>query len=101
LELGLSDAEIARRTGLSERRYGHYVTGEREPDLVTLTRISTTLGLTPNDLLLDDAETAAAPERTLLEERYRVALGALEMDDLHLALCQLECLVKARGKRKK
>ena len=30
-ELGLSDAEVARRAGLSERRYGYYATGEREP----------------------------------------------------------------------
>ena len=35
-ELGLSDAEVARRAGLSERRYGYYATGEREPNLATL-----------------------------------------------------------------
>ena len=38
-ELGLSDAEVARRAGLSERRYGYYATGEREPNLATLVRI--------------------------------------------------------------
>ena len=36
-ELGLSDAEVARRAGLSERRYGYYATGEREPNLATYT----------------------------------------------------------------
>ena len=35
-QLGLSDAEVARRAGLSERRYGYYATGEREPNLATL-----------------------------------------------------------------
>lgn len=39
-ELGLTDAEVARRMGVSERRYGFYVTGDREPDLATLLRIA-------------------------------------------------------------
>ncbi|HZI75445.1 MAG TPA: helix-turn-helix transcriptional regulator [Gemmatimonadales bacterium] len=51
-ELGLSDAEVARRAGLSERRYGYYSTGEREPNLATLVRICEVLAATPNDLLL-------------------------------------------------
>jgi transcriptional regulator with XRE-family HTH domain len=51
-ELELSDAEVARRAGLSERRYGYYATSEREPNLATLIRICEVLGVTPNDLLL-------------------------------------------------
>src|SRR5690348_18509619 len=51
-ELDLSDAEVARRAGLAERRYGHYVRGTREPDLATLLRICAALDVTPNDLLL-------------------------------------------------
>jgi transcriptional regulator with XRE-family HTH domain len=35
-ELGLSHAAIARRIGVSERRYANYVTGRNEPDLATL-----------------------------------------------------------------
>jgi len=31
-ELGLSNAEVARRAGLSERRFGNYATDIREPD---------------------------------------------------------------------
>jgi hypothetical protein len=31
-ELGLTDAEVARLVGIAERRYGFYVTGDREPD---------------------------------------------------------------------
>jgi transcriptional regulator with XRE-family HTH domain len=38
-QLQLSDAEVARRAGLAERRYGHYVRGMREPDYATLVRI--------------------------------------------------------------
>ena len=49
--LNLSDAEVARRAGLHERRYGHYVTGNREPNLETLVRICAVLATTPNYLL--------------------------------------------------
>lgn len=50
-ELGLSNAEVARRAGLSERRYGNYVSGRREPDLATLVRIAQVLDSTPDQLL--------------------------------------------------
>jgi transcriptional regulator with XRE-family HTH domain len=49
--LGLSHAEVARRAGLSERRYGNYVTGRREPDLSTLLRIAAALETSPDELL--------------------------------------------------
>jgi transcriptional regulator with XRE-family HTH domain len=51
---GLSDAAVARKSGLSEVRYGHYVRGRSEPDLATLIRICNVLNITPNDLLLAD-----------------------------------------------
>jgi DNA-binding Xre family transcriptional regulator len=54
-QLELSDAEVARRAGLAERRYSHYVRGTRQPDFKTLLRICSALDTTPNDLLLADA----------------------------------------------
>jgi len=50
-DLGLSDAEVARRAGLSVNRYGNYVRNTREPDLATLVRIAEVLGTTPDGLL--------------------------------------------------
>lgn len=50
-ELGLTHAEVARRAGLSERRYGNYVAGTREPDLATLLRIAGALETSPDRLL--------------------------------------------------
>ena len=50
-QLGISNAEAARRVGLEERRYAHYASGRREPDLATLKSISEALGITPNWLL--------------------------------------------------
>ncbi|MBB6306455.1 helix-turn-helix transcriptional regulator [Xanthobacter tagetidis] len=49
--LNPSNAEAARRAGLNERRYFHYVSEAREPDLATLVKISKALGTTPDALL--------------------------------------------------
>lgn len=51
-ELGLKGAEVARRAGLSPRRYSNYVSGRREPDLRSLQRIGNALK-TSVDALLD------------------------------------------------
>jgi transcriptional regulator with XRE-family HTH domain len=50
-ELNLSHAEVAERSQLDARRYGHYVTGRSEPDLKRLCQIARVLKTTPNDLL--------------------------------------------------
>ncbi len=50
-ELGLSDAEVARKAGLTATRYGHYVNDIREPDLATVVRICRVLGMRPDELL--------------------------------------------------
>lgn len=76
-ELGLSDAEVARRAGLSERRYGHYVTGTREPDFATFLRICEVLAVTPNEVLLPSG--TQAMEKSLRDDaldRIRATLGS-------------------------
>jgi transcriptional regulator with XRE-family HTH domain len=96
-ELGLSDAEVARRAGLSERRYSYYATGEREPNLATLVAICGVLAATPNDLLLPEAKPPALSDRDRLIARISAATNDLTLDDLDLAACQLECLSAHRG----
>jgi transcriptional regulator with XRE-family HTH domain len=71
--LGISNAEVARRAGLTERRYGNYVTGRREPDLNTLIRISVVLGVTPNDLLLEKAKGKLSKENVLIDKVHAAA----------------------------
>lgn len=84
-ELGLSNAEVARRSGLGERRYGHYVAGVREPDLASLVRIANTLGTTPNSLLgFGEPEPASTRERLL--SRLQSAAAGLPDDDLELVV---------------
>ena len=91
-ELGLSDAEVARRAGLSERRYGYYATGEREPNLATLVRICEVLATTPNDLLLAKGKPPAQSQRDRVLARISVATDHLGVAELELAACQIECL---------
>jgi transcriptional regulator with XRE-family HTH domain len=97
-ELGLSDAEVARRAGLSERRYGYYATGEREPSLVTLIRICEVLGVTPNDLLLAGAKPPAQSARERLVSRITAAASNLTVAQLEVAACQIECLRGGRSR---
>jgi transcriptional regulator with XRE-family HTH domain len=96
-ELGLSDAEVARRAGLSERRYGYYATGAREPNLATLLLICEVLAATPNDLLLPEGKPPALSDRDGLLARISAAINNLTLDDLDLAACQLECLSAHRA----
>src|SRR6266850_6334418 len=96
-ELGLSDAEVARRAGLSERRYGYYATGEREPNLATLIRICEVLAASPNDLLLSEGKPPPRSTRDRLLARIAAATTNLSVSDLELAACQIECVSARRG----
>ncbi|WP_315803026.1 helix-turn-helix transcriptional regulator [Bradyrhizobium sp. SZCCHNS3002] len=99
-ELGLSNAEVARRAGLSERRYGFYVTGDREPDLSTLLRVCKVLATTPNILLGVSDDGKEGSIRAALVERLRMASRALSDNDLQSLVVQAEALVTHRGRVK-
>ncbi len=96
-ELGLSNAEVARRAGIADRRYGNYVLGRTEPDLQTLGMIARALGLTPNDLL--GFSDAPVHEPTPVD-RISLLLPLLRDDDLEAVHIQLEALAKARGRHR-
>ena len=95
-QLGISNAEVARRAGLSERRYGHYVSGVREPDLRTLLTIAATLGTTP-DALLGVTDPRPPSLRQGVQDRILSALAALPVDDLQTLAIQIEALASARA----
>ncbi|NYZ14813.1 helix-turn-helix transcriptional regulator [Azospirillum sp. RWY-5-1] len=103
LALGLSDAEVARRSGLDSRRYGHYVRGLHEPDLGTLVRIAEVLGTTPDGLLLSAPRPMSVgrelPERVARMARLLAMADVLDDDDLDLAAEQVEALVRHRRTR--
>ena len=97
-ELGLSNAEVARRAGLTERRYGNYIMGRREPDLATLVRIATVLDSTPNALLDFDNKTAALTGHDLLKAKIAVAANALPESDLEVMAIVIEAVANSRAK---
>jgi transcriptional regulator with XRE-family HTH domain len=93
-ELDLTDAEVARRAGLSPRRYGNYVTGDREPDLQTLVRICKVLATTPDQLLgFDDVKsTKRKSERDRLIDKLVATAQLLNDTQLKLAVRQLQAI---------
>src|SRR5262249_22302162 len=98
-ELGLSDAEVARRAGLSERRYSYYTTGEAEPNLATLIPICDGLRVTPNDLFLPGTKPPAQSVRQRLVNRITTAARQLGSAQLEIAACQIECLMRSGPRR--
>jgi transcriptional regulator with XRE-family HTH domain len=89
--LGLSHAAIARRIGMSERRYAHYVTGRNEPDLATLVRIAKALQTSPNELLGFAGETKRS-KRALLRDRLNAAAEAMDDRELEITVVQAEAI---------
>lgn len=94
--LGLSSAEVARRAGLSERRYGNYVTGRREPDLGTLRRIAAVLSTSVDALLNDDG--SKNPDEVRARDRLIAAVAALGEDDVVLLAVQAEAIANYRSR---
>lgn len=91
-QLGISNAEAARRAGLDERRYAHYASGRRQPNLQTLLTISNSLGTTPNWLLgvvSNDEKDAAKAE---LVERFKNAARAMTAEQLETFIIQAEAI---------
>src|SRR5690348_6950354 len=98
--LGLSNAEVARKLGLSERRYSHYVTGKREPDLAMVVRIAKTLGTTPNDLL-GVSDGVKVTKKGALVERLVAAAHSLTETELEIVLVQTQALAFRRERSAK
>lgn len=91
-QLGISNAEVARRAGLSERRYGNYVSGRREPDLATLVRISQVLETTPDALLGFDLPR----DKDALRSKINSAISIMSKSDKEVVAACAEAIVKLR-----
>jgi len=99
-ELELTDSEVARRLGLAQSRYAHYVSGTRTPDYQTLERICRTLLTTPNALLgfvAGDGDGERTSQELLLRDRAAAALGAMDQRSLRLAADVLDVIARASG----
>jgi transcriptional regulator with XRE-family HTH domain len=96
-QLGISNAEVARRAGLSDRRYGNYISGRREPDLSTLVRIANVLGTSVDELVGMNLSEQVRTTEELFQERIMAAIKALRSDDLQRVAIMIEALASARG----
>lgn len=94
-ELRISNAEVARRAGLTERRYGNYVSGRREPDLATLVRIAHVLETTPDVLLGFGA--VGKVRGDALRDKVVSAMSALTNSDREVLAACAEAIVKLRS----
>lgn len=97
-ELGISNAEAARRAGLSERRYGNYISGRREPDLATLVRIASVLESSPDRLLSFGSN--GEGKKSTAQDRIAAAAKALTPDDLDRVAIMVDALAQARSRAK-
>ncbi|HRI90510.1 MAG TPA: helix-turn-helix transcriptional regulator [Accumulibacter sp.] len=97
VDLGISNAQAARRVGILERRYANYITGEREPDLDMLAKIARALETTP-DYLLGFGETPDKGKRAKLIARLNSAARMLPDNELELVAVQLDALAAQHKK---
>jgi transcriptional regulator with XRE-family HTH domain len=94
--IGLPLAEVARRAGLSERRFGHYASGRSEPDLASLIRIAEALDTTPNQLLgIEDAVDTADD---VLRRQVSAAVRLLDDHGLRVTLATVTALIEGRAR---
>ncbi|MCG3267355.1 helix-turn-helix domain-containing protein [Yoonia sp. I 8.24] len=91
-QLGISNAEAARRSGLEERRYAHYVSNRREPDLGTLVKIAVALRTTPNVLLGVTDPVVDDPKKAILLERLSSAAAAMSLEEFKIFVIQAEAI---------
>ena len=97
-QLGISNSEAARRIGLEEGRYGHYISGRREPDLATFKRIAEVLGTTPNWLLGISEEQENDPDRVAFMDRFANASSGMTLEEMKLCVIQAEAIVADKNK---
>ena len=89
--LKLSNAEVARRAGLTERTYGNYVLGRTEPNLSTLLNIAKVLQSSVDDLLESEFRHGAD-----ISDRLLAAVTLLSTEDQEIVLVQTEALLSLR-----
>ena len=99
-QLGISNAEAARRVGLEERRYAHYASGRREPDLATLKNIAEILETTPNWLLGVEDHGGNYPDKAALLGRFLNSAAGMTKKELELSVIQAEAIVASKNARR-
>ena len=93
----MTDAEVARRAGLSSTRYANYVQGRREPDYATLVRLCRLLATTP-DSLLDYSERVTKQDKaTKLRDQITATAQAMDEATLQTIVTLMTALSRPSG----
>jgi len=95
--LGITQAEVARRSGVSIRAFSHYLSERSEPNLATLARIAEVLACTPNDLLGIGETASSTDESEQLRQRIAARCRQLDGPALRLALVLVEAVETWQG----
>lgn len=116
-ELGLTDTEVARRLGLSQARYAHYVKDKREPDFRTFLNICRILATSPDRLFgvtapdhppgfseppgpLTPGDWSPLEDETAnLRDRIHAAAEAMTVPTLRTAATVMDALVRVQSER--
>jgi transcriptional regulator with XRE-family HTH domain len=93
-ELGLADATVAERLGLSQQRYQNYVSDQTEPDLETLVRICHALAIEPSLVLGFNAPGTEADDGAVLRARITAAASTMEVSTLRVTAAVVDTLAK-------
>ena len=93
-ELGLADATVADRLGLSQQRYHNYTSDQTEPDYETLVRICRALAIEPNVVLGFSAMRAEADEGSALQARITAAASTMALPTLRVTAAVVDTLAR-------
>ena len=75
-KIGMTQAELATRSGLTPAAISQYLSGDREPQLNALLQICYCLKVTPNDLLAFHSETHREMKNEICRLREKIAQAA-------------------------
>lgn len=93
-ELGLADALVAERLGLSQQRYHNYVSDLTEPDYETLLRICRALDTTPNAVLGTEPTRAEPDEVETLRARIAATVNTMAAATLRVTAAIVDVLAR-------
>lgn len=93
-ELGLADATVAERLGLSQQRYHNYVSDQTEPDYDTLLRICRALDTTPNAVLGTEPPRAEPEETEALRARIAATVNTMAAATLRITAAVVDVLAR-------
>ena len=91
-ELGLADATVAERVGLSQQRYHNYISDQTEPDFETFVRICRALVVEPNAVLGFTEREAEPDESSILRDRILATTTMMTPQALRISAAVLDTL---------